>query len=194
MTKDERYCNAKVYKLIDTINGYYYIGSTCMQLSKRLSYHKKNAKIETERKVYKCFNMIGWENVKIILHSEHYLENKEQLLREEDNVIQMFLHDVKCLNSMRSFNSEDYKKEYHKEYAKEYRGKNKEKIKEHNENNKEKIKEYHKEYYEKNKEKMKTEIKCVCGSTIQKIEIKRHEKTKKHINYINDLANSAETI
>ncbi len=59
MTKDERYCNAKVYGLIDAVNGYYYIGSTCMPLRKRLSYHKGLSKIGTERKVYKYFNYVG---------------------------------------------------------------------------------------------------------------------------------------
>ncbi len=190
MTKDERYCNAKVYKLIDTINGYYYIGSTCMSLSKRLSNHKDKSKIHPERKNYKYFNYIGWNNVKIILHSEHYLDNKEQLLREEDNVIQMFLHDEKCLNSMRALTTKEYKTEQ----KKEYRINNKEKItllnKEYQQINIEKLKEYNKEYYQKNKE----EIKCICGSKIQKQVMKRHEKTNKHINYINDLGNCAETI
>jgi hypothetical protein len=220
MTKDERYCNAKVYKLIDTINGYYYIGSTCMPLSKRLSGHKSDAKRKTDQKIYKYFNYIGWYNVKIILHSEHYLDNKEQLLREEDNVIQIYLHDDKCLNSRRALTTEEYKKEYQKEYYETNKEQIRESQKEYNENNKEKIKEYNKEYYETNKEqiqenqkeynennkekikeynkeyygKMKQEIKCVCGSSIQKKTIKTHEKTKKHINYINNLIQCADTI
>ncbi len=167
-----------MYKLIDTVNGYYYIGSTCMPLRKRLSSHKSFANIKSEQKVYKYFNYVGWDNVKIILHSEHYLDNKEQLLREEDNVIQMHLDDTKCLNSRRSL-IEINKKEYHKEY----REKNKEHIQQQK-------KEYMKEYYEQ----MKQKIKCMCGSTIQKKTIKTHEKTNKHINYINNLSQCAETI
>ncbi len=55
-------------------------------------------------------------------------------------------------------------------------------------------KEYKKDYYKKYYEKKKEETTCVCGSTIQKIVMKIHEKSKKHINYINDLSRCAETI
>ena len=56
-----------------------------------------------ERTVYKYFNIINWRNTKIILVQEHYLDNKEQLLREENTFI------TKHLQLRR-------KKEYYKEY------------------------------------------------------------------------------
>ena len=82
-----RYNNSKIYKLIDMINGFFYIGSTCLPLSKRLHWHKICAECTGTSKMYKHFNNIGWENVDIILYQEHYLENKEQLRGAENDII-----------------------------------------------------------------------------------------------------------
>ena len=100
----------------------------------------------------------------------------------------------------------EYRKEYNEknkdkinEYRKEYYEKNKKKEKEKRENNKDKINEYRKEYYEKNKEKQKeyqkkiyennkekinennkVKVKCdLCGSTIAKRNLNRHQDTDK---------------
>ena len=72
-TKRNLYENSKIYKIIDTVNDYFYIGSTTQRLSKRLSGHKEKAKKFPERQVYRYFNSVSWENVKILLVSEHQL-------------------------------------------------------------------------------------------------------------------------
>ena len=118
--ENNRYNNSKIYKMYDMINGYFYIGSTSDKLSKRFSNHKPRARLSKDMKVYKCFNEIGWENVKIVLMEEHYLENKEQQLREEDRVIQMYFDDPKCLNSLRPFVPEEEQTRQQKEKMKEY--------------------------------------------------------------------------
>jgi hypothetical protein len=87
---------------------------------------------------------------------------------------------------------ERQKEEYYKEYKKNYRENNKdfiaEKKKEFYENNKNEINEKCKQYYENNKneinEKRKEKIICECGCEIRKNDLKRHEKSKKHINNI----------
>ena len=61
-----RYENSKIYKLIDPDSGYYYIGSSCGPLTQRLCKHKSYASIKPEIKIYKCFNQIRWNNVKIM--------------------------------------------------------------------------------------------------------------------------------
>jgi len=119
---NNRYEHAKIYKLIHPDSEYFYIGSTCDVLSKRLCVHRNKAKIYPERKVYKAFGELGFENVKIVLMEEHYLENREQQLREESRVIQMYIHVEKCLSSYRPWVS----KEEWKNYYEEYRIKNKE--------------------------------------------------------------------
>ena len=41
-----------------------------------------------------------------------------------------------------------------------------------------------KEYYEQNKDKIKEPITCICGSICSKNHLKRHEQTKKHIEFV----------
>ena len=79
-----------------------------------------------------------------------------------------------------------------KEYNSVYRENNKEKIKEQDKqkyiNNKDKISKYKKHYYETKKEQILERQKelytCECGSEIQYQEKARHERTKKHLNYL----------
>ena len=176
-TEFNRYNNANVYKLISDVDDYFYIGSTCSSLTKRLHGHKRKAKIETERKIYKHFNSIEWDNVKIILMNEYYLDNKEQLLREEDIYIQMYKNDDFCLNSLRSFLCDGERKEYCKKYNKQYY-----------EESKEQIKEKHKQYNN-------VKIKCCCGGNFTPCNKAKHNKTQKHLAWINDQKQTkAETV
>ena len=83
---------------------------------------------------------------------ECQLETKEQLRREEDNIIKVCLNDQACLNGRREFTTSKEKKEYMHNYGAEY-DKLKE-TKEHreqyrNEHKKEKS-EYDKYYRQKN--------------------------------------------
>ena len=194
-----RYNNSKVYKLINTVDDTFYIGSTCTSLSKRLNKHKTVAKRDVckDTRLYSHLNKIGVENVKIILINEFYLDNKEQLLREENNYIEMYKNDTNCLNSIRAYRSKDLNREYdrirnktenRKEMKKRIYEKNKEtileKCKEYRENNKEKIKERKQKTYS-----------CICGSENITFEHKsRHERSKKHQNFIHDLNEESQTI
>ena len=89
--------------------------------------------------------------------------------------------------------NKDKNREKKKESDKKFYEKNKEKLKKYRkewyEENKDKNREKRKEYYEKNKDKFKEKRKekytCECGSIIIKSDKLRHEKTKKHQNFIN---------
>ena len=207
-----RYENSKIYKLIDPESGYYYIGSTCDKLSHRLNKHKHTSKKHFEQKVYKAFNELGWDNVKIILIQELYLDNKDQLLRAENEVIMAYIHDDKCLNSKKAWTGLDkkmYEKQYRIEnkdsikiYKKEYSILNRDSIKEYmkqyQETNKEIIREKRRIYGEENKEKIKTFKNnldlCRCGSMCTHCNMKRHEKSKRHLLWLNDEKITGETI
>ena len=80
-----------------------------------------------------------------------------------------------------------------KEYYKNNSEKIKNKSKEYNKLNIDKIKQYQKEYREKNKDKLieykKLVVNCECGSSILKICLSRHLKSKKHIDFTNNLMN-----
>ena len=205
--KKNLYENSKIYKLIDNDNQYFYIGATTTSLSKRFWQHKEKALKVPDRKVYKYFNTIGWENVKIILISEHNLENIEQLRREEDNVIKKHINDENCLNSVHAiFNLEKHKEKekiYQQinrdkilERKKNYREKNRDIISKYNQDHKEDYKKWVEEnkeilkikwhqYYEKNKDTINEKrrsirITCICGSNLAKDAMLAHLNTNKH--------------
>ena len=69
--ENNRYNNTKIYKLYEVTKGYFYIGSTCSTLSKRLSEHKHVAIRQPETKVYKCFN----SNCRDIFFKWHYYKS-----------------------------------------------------------------------------------------------------------------------
>ena len=76
-------------------------------------------------------------------------------------------------------------RENNKEKIKEYRENNLDKIKEHYKANKEKINAKTKAYYDNNKQKllemMQKKVKCECGCEVSNQHVKRHQRTKKHI-------------
>ena len=121
----------------------------------RKKYFKEyNEKNKIKRKAYRDQNKIKYTEN----HKKYYELNKEKL------------------------------SEYHKEYVQQ----NKDKISEHNKEyrkqNKDKIAEYKQQHYEKNKVKLleskKEKINCVCGSVITVGVKAKHQRTKKHQEFI----------
>tara|TARA_R110002072_G_C7684244_1_gene511688 strand:- start:58 stop:585 length:528 start_codon:yes stop_codon:yes gene_type:complete len=88
--------------------------------------------------------------------------------------------DRKKYERQYSIDNADKKKEYDKQYRIRNADKQKENRKQYYINNKDKIK-------EKLKENSKEKYTCICGSILAKKTKARHEKTKKHINFLNIL-------
>ena len=188
--ENNRYNNTKIYKMYDMINGYFYIGSTCSELSKRIYQHKCKAKHTPDRKVYKYFTEVGWDNVKIVLMEEHFLDNREQQLREEDRAIQIYIDDEKCLNSLRPWISLEEKNNNVREREKMYR-QNSENFKTWKHNYDKEFRESHKEYIKQLKDQKWI---CGCGIEVTYAHKTRHENSKKHQAWLNDQQQTAETI
>jgi hypothetical protein len=74
-----RYSNAKIYKIINSIDDQIYVGSTTQSLRQRFSVHKCEAKRSPERKLYKHFLKLGIEHFKIILIKLFPCKNKTKL-------------------------------------------------------------------------------------------------------------------
>ena len=151
MKGQKDYKNAKIYKLVSTVDDNFYIGSTCTTLIIRLCDHKSKAKRHHNRKVYQWLNDVGLANIKIILIDDNFTcENMDHLRREEDKYIMMYKHLDDCMNSNRAYLTLDEKKEKEAERKRIY-----------NENNKEKIS-------------------CIiCGSIVSSLKMNRHKKTNK---------------
>ena len=168
------YSKSMIYKLCckDPNITDIYIGSTTN--FKNRKYKHKNSCNNENTKDYNSYKYQfirdngNFENWTMILIENVSCNSK----RELEKIERKYIDELKpSLNSIRSYRSEDEKKEYKKEYNKEYREANKGKIKD-------------KEYYEKNKtkilEKLKESVKCeFCNCSIRKYHLKKHQQSIK---------------
>lgn len=204
-----RYANGKIYRLVSSVDNEFYIGSTCMPLSKRLYTHKAEAKHEPTP-TQKYLNNIGWQNVKIVLIEEFPCENKMQLEQRERKWIEDLnpsLNKNIPTRTQQEYGQLPRVKEYKRLYrvknrerliesGKQYYAKNKEIMLGKNKKQREEKKdEYNKNRREKralvsNKSPPKTKeeiylsrqevVKCECGCETTRSNLSRHKKCKKH--------------
>ena len=153
-----------VYKITDGELVYY--GSTTSSLKQRLCSHKcPNNDCETRQ--------MNKDNMTIELIEE--VEDKEQLKWRE----RYYMENNECVNiKIPILTKEEYR----------LNGLKAKKI--YYQKNKELLRQKYKGFYDKNKVKYKEQkiipYHCECGSVIQTTEKKRHFKTKKHINFIDE--------
>lgn len=206
----ERYKNGKIYTIRSNQTDKFYLGSTCLELYKRLYSHRANYKAyqkDNNKNYITSFKILQYEDHYIELLEEFPCNNKMELEKREGELIRQHLDNLVNKNiNRRTFKEykEDNKnkiKEQNKKYRQDNKDKinkkikqwietNKEKLKQYREDNKDKIKQYQKDNKNKikiNREKRNILIICECGSKIKKEENKNHLKTKKHINYINNI-------
>ena len=200
------YSKGKIYKIfsLEPNEEYFYLGSTTQTLAQRLSCHRYNGKREPTRKVCQYFNSIGW-NCKIDLLEEVCCNSKRELEHKENEYIQKYKNDPYCLNTKASFIDDvvnakrEYSNMYRKKnpekfnaYSKKYSVTHKDQIKNYHESNKEILSEKHKIWYLNNrdeiarrrKERQTIEFTCMCG-TVARLYLKcRHEKSKKHLQWL----------
>jgi hypothetical protein len=143
-----------------------YVGHTT-NFNKRKTAHKTNCKSENNNKYnLKLYQMIrnngGWDMFKMIEVAKYECNDKREALRREDEVMK----ELKAnMNAIKSFLTEEERKEYNEEYMKEYQETNKEII----------------------KENKREKVTCSCGCKIVKYDLKRHERTNKHMDLINQI-------
>ena len=183
------YQNGKIYCIRSHQTDKIYIGSTCSPLHKRFYDHRKKYKCWKNNKYgyTSSYELMEYEDVYIELLEEYPCNNKMELCKKEGE----YIRSMDCVNKMkRPFITEEENKQRNKEYAKEYRKNNIETIKE-------KKNKYMKEYSlklenkqkksEYDKERRKIKIQCECGGKYTQSHKTEHEKTKKHIKYIESL-------
>ena len=192
---DERYKRGKIY----TIRCRYddnliYVGSTIDKLAKRFSGHSRDKKCS----LYKYVEG-NWTDWYIELYEDYPCDNKEQLHKREGEVIR----EIATINNRIAGRSkrERYKDnrdeilEYQKQYRQDNRDDIAEKKKQYHQDNRDKHLEQYKQHYQDNRDKRldkakkyrednSYKIKCdLCCAEIKKINLNRHQKTAKCMNY-----------
>lgn len=181
MTTDNRYTHSKIYKLIDITTGVFYIGSTALtRLDQRLNIHKKASKNEKHKllKVYQYFtyDKLCSGDVKIILLQEEFLNNKQELLKLENEYIIRELNNPLCVNTYRAYVSPDVKKKEMKDYMEEHKEYFQGKHHEYYINNKAKVLERQKKRYEEKIDEIKEQRQIYYKEN-------REDITEKHMKY-----------
>ena len=145
------YSNGKIYKIVNDIDSFAYIGSKTLPLNKRMVYHRRDMKRRSGCKIYQHMLKYGTEYFHIILIKNVTCNNREELLREERIELDKINKDI-SLNLTKPLLTQEEKKEYQKESNKQYMQCEKRKL--YNENRKEKRK-FEKREYDKHNRIMK---------------------------------------
>jgi hypothetical protein len=183
------YQESKIYRIVSPSRPDLlpYYGATTVALCKRMVGHRCLKHACKSKELIECKDAI------ILLEENYPCNSKEELSKKEAE----YILNNPCCNKMVPLRT---RKEYYeennekiKEYNKEYNKKNNEKIKEYrdeyNEKNKTKIREREKEYREQNKEYRKQKVLCECGCEVSKINLSKHQKSKKHQKLLNQKLN-----
>lgn len=174
-----KYDKTKVYKIWSPKGDKIYIGATTKEyLSERMSTHRyeyKNNRLHCKSKI--LFDEYGIENCFIELIEAKKCSSKD----EQQQLEGKYIRELDCVNRNISGRS---KKEYNDKYKEYFQMKKKE----HYNNNKEEILNSCKEYQYVNKEKISEKRKlkntCECGSEFRSCDKARHERTQKHLNFL----------
>ena len=110
-----KYQNAKIYKIVNSIDKLIYVGSTIETLNIRFSKHKSRSKRSPNIKLYKHFAKLGAEHFKIILIKNYPCAGKTELAIEEER------YKIRLnaqLNTRRAHQTAEQRKEQLKEQLK----------------------------------------------------------------------------
>lgn len=83
----DKYKNAKIYKITNTVNGKIYIGSTHLNLEKRLNQHIYVAKKNPIYPLHKAMSELGQDKFKITLIENYPCCNQYELQKREYQLI-----------------------------------------------------------------------------------------------------------
>lgn len=81
------YSQGKIYKIVNSVNNFVYVGSTTQTLSSRMSGHRASAKRRESGGMYPAMNELGSDKFQIILIEEFSCLNKMQLEAREYKVM-----------------------------------------------------------------------------------------------------------
>ena len=155
------YSKSKIYKIVDKTNNNIYIGSTTLELKKRLNNHVSSYNFHMNGKggFTSSYDIIKNNNFIIELIELYPCNNKDELCQKEN----VYLNTLDCINRNKSFRSvEDINNQYKKNIEKLSKW-----VKLDRQNNPEKHMIY--------KENRKIKIECkICQRCVSKANMSRH--------------------
>ena len=79
------YKDGKIYELVNSVDNYVYVGSTCLSLDDRLRTHMRDAGLSRThaQKAYVHFRRIGLSKVRIRLKQNYPCRNEKELMKRE---------------------------------------------------------------------------------------------------------------
>lgn len=182
------YSKGKIYALKTYQSDDVYIGSTTQALCQRKGGHKRN--FNRYKKGKYCyvtsFKLCEYDDMYIELIENYPCATQEELHKREGEIIR----EINCVNKVIAGRS---KKQWYEENKERLNQKSKENYLA----NKEKYNAMSRERYQKNKEiqlaKQGEKYTCECGKTLTIGKKSRHEKSRKHIEYLNGINISDQT-
>ena len=174
-----KYEKGKIYKIVnDDIPDKVYYGSTIGKLNIRFSNHNNSYNT--------CSSKILFEKgqPRIELVEEYPCSSKRELLVRE----RFYIENNECVNIKIPSRTHG---EYHRIWYTENKEKVLNRVKEYSKIHREDKKLYATNYYHKNieiiKKKREEKIQCECGFISVKSNLKRHKKSKKHLEFENKI-------
>ncbi len=151
---DEIIYIGRIYKLTNDIDDKYYIGSTELELSDRLNWHRLRS-IHQSSPCHRHFNEIDWDNVVIEeLEQREDIRLEDLLLLENSYLKDIVAIDPNCLNRNIAYVPEDQRIEWEKEINRRWYVNNREyALNRNSEWNKANYKANPEKYQKKNKER-----------------------------------------
>lgn len=168
-----------------------YIGSTTQSLAQRMGGHRRKYKQYlngTYKSNVSSFQVLACGDADIELIKEVKCKCKAELHAIEGK----YIRERKCVNKIIAGRTNkqyriDNKQKINANQRQYYRD-NKDKcdsqVMRYRNTHKDEYNKYQKSYRESHKEERKIIIQCECGSSVQKYNLPRHRRTKKHMNYI----------
>ena len=186
--------NGKVYKIVCNITNEFYIGSTEEPtLARRLAdhvYRCKRWKVGKSRMIT-SYRIIDRNDYDILLIEKFPCDSRDELKARESFYQKQAKGDPLFVNKkIEGRTSAEYNVD-NREKMKKYNADHKERTKKWEEDNKERLFERRKQYREKHKERIKAKdaekFTCLCGSCLRKRDKLRHERIKKHLDFLQTL-------
>lgn len=178
------YSKSIIYKLCcnDTIITECYVGHTT-----NFTNRKRQHKTSCNNKNIKDYNFYvyqfirekgGWDNWSMIQIEEFCCENRLQAETRERYWIETLQSKLNKIIPTRT------KQEYYEEHKTQLTENKKQRYEEHKEEIIEKSKQYRQEHKAEIKQKSKQKYTCECGSILRIRDKSRHEKSQKHLNFL----------